>query len=386
MENISKPGTRRASARRIVAASALAAAAVVALAMTLTASAKNAAPAAAKAGVPAEAFDIRKLCGTKPISVALADGFGGNSWRKITRAEFENEAAKCKNLKVSYTDGQNNPQKAIADINGLVANGVNVLVLFPDAGPALLPALAAATKAGVKVVPEDGTPCAATMKCPDGKYFAAIAKEDILDEGKTQAKWMVGALHGKGNVLFLGGTPGNSYSATVFAGIQAVLAANPGVKLLENKVIDTNWDPANVQKVVAGLLAKYPKIDGILADYGGGSVGGIRAFVAANRKLIPWVANDENEFSCLWYKYKGTNPNFQIATVSSRNWMSRNALRLGLSALNGVADPEAHTVKLTLSEDSIAGGAVAPKCVSSLPPDAILSSHLTVAQLKALFK
>ena len=50
--------------------------------------------------------DISSLCGEKEMVVALADGFGGNSWRKITRAEFEDEAAKCPNItKVLYTDG-----------------------------------------------------------------------------------------------------------------------------------------------------------------------------------------------------------------------------------------------------------------------------------------
>ena len=42
--------------------------------------------------------DITKYCGTKPLKVAYADGWGGNYWRQITRAEFEDEAAKCPNI------------------------------------------------------------------------------------------------------------------------------------------------------------------------------------------------------------------------------------------------------------------------------------------------
>ena len=42
--------------------------------------------------------DISKYCGTKPLKVAYSDGWGGNYWRQITRAEFENEAAKCPNI------------------------------------------------------------------------------------------------------------------------------------------------------------------------------------------------------------------------------------------------------------------------------------------------
>ena len=56
-------------------------------------------------GTQTDIQDISKFCGDKEITVAYADGFGGNSWRKTTRAIFEAEAAKCPNItKVLYTD------------------------------------------------------------------------------------------------------------------------------------------------------------------------------------------------------------------------------------------------------------------------------------------
>jgi ribose transport system substrate-binding protein len=68
-------------------------------------------------------------CGTKPIKVALSDGWGGNYWRHITRAEFEDEASKCKNItETRYTDGEFKPEKQIADIQGLIAQKFDVIV------------------------------------------------------------------------------------------------------------------------------------------------------------------------------------------------------------------------------------------------------------------
>src|SRR2546422_193737 len=73
-------------------------------------------------------------CGSKKITLALSDGFGGNTWRRITEAEARDEASKCPAVtKFIYTDGQGNTQKAISDINGLVAQGVNALIVFADA-------------------------------------------------------------------------------------------------------------------------------------------------------------------------------------------------------------------------------------------------------------
>ena len=93
-------------------------------------------------------------CGTKKITLALADGFGDNNWRKVTSGEAQNEAKKCPSVtKFVYTDGQGNTQKSISDIQGLTAQGVNAMVVFPDQGKAVLPAIRQAYKAGLVVVP-----------------------------------------------------------------------------------------------------------------------------------------------------------------------------------------------------------------------------------------
>ena len=326
--------------------------------------------------------DISAFCGTKDITVALADGFGGNSWRKITRAEFEAEAAKCPNIKkVIYTDAQGDTLKAISDINSLVAQGVDVIVTFVDGGEALLPTIQKATAAGVKVVPFIGSPGGT----PGTDYVDFVA-EDIKTYGSSLADWTIKAMGGKGNLVMLGGIAGNSYSQGVYDGVKAAAAEHPGITLLNaDGPVSTDWEPGKTQQVVAGLITKYGQIDGIVADYGGGSVGGIRAFIAANKPLPVWSANDSNEFACLWYEYKDSNPSFQIATESSRNWVVSVALHKGLAAANGILNTEPSTFDLQIIEDS-RNPDMAPTCEKSLPSDAILSSGLTVEQLQALFK
>ena len=98
-------------------------------------------------------------CGPKKIKLGFTDGFGGNSWRLVTTASARNEAKKCPSVtSIDYADGQGNTQKAISDIQGMVAKGVNALVVFPDAGKAILPALRSSYKAGVVTVPYRVTP------------------------------------------------------------------------------------------------------------------------------------------------------------------------------------------------------------------------------------
>jgi ribose transport system substrate-binding protein len=340
-----------------------------------------------RSGTTDDLLDISQFCGDKPMKVALADGFGGNSWRKITRAEYEDEAAKCDNItEIAYTDGQNDPQKAISDLNGLVAQGFNVIIGFADAGEAMAPSYRDAYEAGVSIVPYIAPPGAAEP----GKDVTDVVREDVAEYGRVLAEWTINAMGGEGNLVMLGGTPGNGYSQAVYEAVKAAAANYPDVNLLNMELGDTyiitNWEPGKTQEVVAGLLTQFPSIDGIVSDYGGGSVGGIRAFQAASRPIPPWSANDSNEFACLWVNRDPSETKYQIATISSRNWISRVALRRAVAVYQGIQNPEPQIIVLPLSEDSLSDDpALAPKCEEDLPPDAILSSQLTTDQLKALF-
>ena len=95
------------------------------------------------AGGAAANGDVPSWCGPDEILLGMTDGFGGNSWRLVTTAAARDEASKCPSVtSFEYADGQGDTQKAIADIQGMVAKGVNALVVFPDAGEAMLPATA----------------------------------------------------------------------------------------------------------------------------------------------------------------------------------------------------------------------------------------------------
>lgn len=335
-----------------------------------------------KVGSVGELRPITAFCGTKPIRVALSDGNGGNSWRRITFAEFKDEASKCPNItEVKYTDGQGNPQKQIADIQGLAAQRYDVIVVNPDSGEALIRAMRQATKAGSAVVPFT---VGESFPGAPGKDYLVAVSESVLNGGRLNAEWVAKQLGGKGNVVVFGGSPGNAFSNTLATAWREVWARYPGIKVLEGP-IDTNWNPAEYQRIMAGLLAKYPQIDAVYSDYGTGSVGALRAYEAAGRKIPVWSSSDANELGCFWKDHVAANPDFRLATWSSRTWLSRLALRKGVAAAEGLDEDEPSIVNLPMEEDST-DPALQPKCDASLPPDAILSSHLTTAQLGALFK
>jgi ABC-type sugar transport system substrate-binding protein len=313
-------------------------------------------------------------CGSKKITFALADGFGDNNWRKITTGEARDEAAQCKSItKFIYTDGQGNTQKAISDIHGLAAQGVNAAVVFPDAGQAVLPAIRDAYHAGVVTVPYRVFP--GGKAGTDYNYYIST---QFQQAGELWGKWLDTALHCKGNVINLGGPPANSQSLAEYQGLKQAIASCPGIHIIgQTPYYVTNWDPAQTQKVVTAVLAKYPKIDAITTDFGAALASAFSAFSQANRTIPAIATEDSNQLSCDQKKL-----GFKLFTVDSQNWMVRTAVDFAVAKATGGQVPSSTVVPQKAFEDSISGKPHPVECVPSLPSDAILSSHLTHAQLK----
>jgi ribose transport system substrate-binding protein len=344
--------------------------------------------AVGKVGTMDQFADISSVCGDKPVKVGIVDGFGTNSWSKTVKAEIESEAAKCSSVTgVEYAAGRGDLQATNQAVVSMAAKGVDLILVIPDAGPgaAQLPSIRRAEKSGATVVP--------FASDPTGK-----AGTDYLDytdwqpsaSGKVWAEWMVKQLGDKGgNIVFLGGPAGAAVTAQEYDGIKEVLAANPQVKLLNSDPVVTNWDPAQAQQAMSGLLSRYPKIDGLIVDYGTAAGGVIRAYESAGKKLPPLATTDDNSLSCGYTALKAKNPGYQLATVSSRTWIGRVALRKGLAAIEGKSDTEPSLYSLGLAEDSTGGttGAKSPAdaCLKDAPPDATPSSLLTADELAKIF-
>src|ERR1700683_3994694 len=190
-----------------------------------------------KQGTVADFQPMSQFCGTRPIKVALSDGWGGNYWRHLVRAEFEDEASKCKNItETRYTDGEFKPEKQIADIEGLVAQKFDVIVAFLDGGAAILKATREATAAGVAVVPYD---TGDNFPGVIGKDYVDRATESQAQVGAMAAEWLVKTLNGKGNIIMFGGTPGNPMTAAQTVGWRPVFAKYPDIKVLEAEPVPT---------------------------------------------------------------------------------------------------------------------------------------------------
>ena len=86
---------------------------------------------------------------------------------------------------------------------------------------------------------------------------------------------------------------------------------------------------------MTALLGQYDDIDGVITNYGTDAVGVIRAFEEAGRELVPMTSLEANQLACDFDALKADNPRYELATISSRNWLGRVAARKAIAAAQG---------------------------------------------------
>ena len=316
MRETSTGRTRLGPCRRRVTTAA-AAIAVLSLAVAACGSGSSSGSTGGGTGTQSKAVSSKyPWCGPKQASIALADGFGDNTWRELTRYSAVTIAAQCPSVtKYVYANGEGNTQKAISDINSLVAQGITAIVDFPDAGKAMLPALTKAYQAGTIVVPYRVFPGGTA-----GQNYNAYITTNFTSAGVLWGHDVATALHGKGNVVLLGGPPANSQSLAEYQGLQSVFKNYPGIHLLGQKPYNvTNWDPATTQQVVASLLSKYPKIDAVVSDFGTALAASFPQFQKAGRQIPVIATEDGNSLGCDYASMHASDPNFKLFTVDRKS-------------------------------------------------------------------
>ncbi|MCW2530331.1 MAG: putative D-ribose-binding protein [Pseudonocardiales bacterium] len=321
-------------------------------------------------------------CGSKEISLGLLDGFGGNSWRKITTAAGADEVKKCPSVtSYDYADGQGDTQKSIADIQGMVAKGVNALVVFPDAGEAMLPALRSAYNAGVVTVPYRVNPGG-----KDGVDYDAWIGADFTTDGENWAKWIETNKPDGAKILFLSGPKGNSQGQDEFNAMTAALDPAKYKFLNEEPFTPTNWDPALTQQVLTAAIAKNPQIDVIVSDFGPSLLGALPEFGKSGRSIPAIVTSDGNSLGCFYEDNKEANPDFDLMTVATGNDNVRLAVQYAVAKATGGTLPTETMFKAPIFEDSVSKTPNDVECDADLPGDIFLSAEMSAEDQAALVK
>jgi ribose transport system substrate-binding protein len=303
-----------------------------------------------------------KVCDTGTggeITVALADGFGENVWREVTHMEMILQALTYPEIgRIIYTSAQFDTQKAITDFRSLIAQEVDIIIGFPDAGDAMLPSVRQATQRGIIYVPHSY----GRLGEPGEDYLTYVA-EDVCLLGEKFAEVLNNEI-GEGKVAFLGGTPGNPLSAGWQACEEEALA--DGIELIGRA--DTFWTREGTLEAVSGFLTSHPDVAGFSYEAADSFLGGVRAYEAAGLPLdiVLTLRTDEVGLFCEWQEIG--NENFRIFYSTGGNYQSRIALTAAMMALRGAEIPSSIIIPVEMREVDESA------CIPDMPPLASVSS------------
>jgi ribose transport system substrate-binding protein len=306
------------------------------------------------------------------LTVAYIEQFGENVYRQMSHMEFILQALTYPQVgKIIYSSAHLDFNKAFADWKAAIAQGVDLIVTYPDFGDAMIPVMKQATDAGIPVA----TYAWGYVSDP-GKNYLTVVGEDTCALGKTYAYVMNNQVK-SGNIAFMGGFPGNPLSE----GWQKCEA--PALKPSINVVAKepTNWDPSKVQQVVAGILAKYPDIKGWSYEYGlGMGQGGYAAYKAAGKPFntVLTLRTDDVGMGCLFNQLK--NPKLQMYYYTSGNTQIRVAFTAAMMKLKGAKIPPRIVFPIQLQNQR-----VRDSCVKGYPQEASATSLIPLSLLHKMY-
>jgi ribose transport system substrate-binding protein len=210
--------------------------------------------------------------------VGFAQTESNNPWRLAETASMQAEAKKL-GYTLVYTDAAGSAAKQAADVNSMIAQGVDVIFLPPREDKPLVPAILNAKKAGIPVILIDRD-VDHTLAKPGEDYVTFIGS-DFIQEGKRVAEWLIKKTGGKATIIELEGSTGASPANDRKKGFDETIAAQSGMKIVASQDGDFNRDKG--RQVAETLIQAHPEANVIYAHNDEMAIGAIAALEAAGK-------------------------------------------------------------------------------------------------------
>ena len=172
-----------------------------------------------------------------------------------------------------YTDGQNDNMKQIADVEDLLARGIDLLIISPRAAEPLT--------SPVKKVYDAGIPVITLDRNVVGDAYTCFIGASNLEIGREAGKLMAEKLNGNGKVIEIEGILGTTPTIERSQGFHEVVAQYPDIEIIERQAADYLRAPA--MKLMEDFLQAHQQIDGIYAHNDEMALGALAAARAVGR-------------------------------------------------------------------------------------------------------
>jgi len=214
---------------------------------------------------------------SKQLTIGFAQVGAESAWRTAETGSIRAEADKRK-VNLKFSDAQGKQENQITAVRGIIAQGVDAIILAPVVETGWEPVLIEAKQAKIPVVLVDRG-----IKTSDESLYATLIASDFVAEGKMAAEWMAKKLGGKAAIVELQGTPGSAPAIDRKKGFEEGLKAHPEMKIIASQSGD--FRRSNGKEVMEALLKKHGKeITAVYAHNDDMALGAIQAIEESGAK------------------------------------------------------------------------------------------------------
>ncbi|MEL6523394.1 MAG: D-xylose ABC transporter substrate-binding protein [Pseudomonadota bacterium] len=306
-------------------------------------------------------------CLTSP---AFADSHSltvGVSWSNFQEERWKTDEAAIKTALdaagAAYVsaDAQSSSGKQLADIESLIAQGVDALIILAQDASAIGPAVQAAADEEIPVIAYD------RLIEDDRAYYLTF---DNVEVGRMQARAVLEA-QPSGRYVMIKGSPTDPNADFLRGGQQEVLQAaiDAGDITIVGEAYTDGWVPANAQKNMEQILtANDNGVDAVVASNDGTAGGVVAALTAQGMEGLP-VSGQDGDHAALNRVALGTQT---VSVWKDARSLGTAAAEIAVALAGGTALGE---VEGTITFETPGGNSMN---ATLLAPQPITADNLTI--------
>ncbi len=304
--------------------------------LALLAATALAAPAAAETAVTlhpglgpaegAELVDVARYADRRDgaYTVGFSNVTAANSWVSQLLEEAEWRAGQFPEIE-SYivTDANFDPAKQVADVEDMLAQGVDAIVINPTSPVALVPVLERAYDEGVAVI-------VVAADANTDKMTVRILVDQVKF-GRDGGEFLAEAMGGEGKVIGLRGIAGLTVDTDRWNGAMEALSEYPDIEVVAE--VYANWSYDDARQSCESLALAHPQIDGVWSSGGAMTQACIEVFAEFGREIVPMTGEANNGFFRAWVENR--DDGFTSIAPQNPTWMVAEGIAAAVGVLNG---------------------------------------------------
>lgn len=226
------------------------------------------------------AQSLPPLAEKETYTVGFPQMESNNPWRIAQSKSFVDTAETC-GWNLITTDAAGSAAKQVADVDSMIAQGIDVLFLPPREEKPLLPAVMKARAAGIPTFLVDRSVDPAVAQA--GEHYVSFLGSDFIEQGRRVAEWTLANFAGEqGIIVELEGTTGSSPANDRRKGFDDEMAKHDNMTIVASQSGDFARDKG--RQVMETLLQAHPDVNIVYAHNDEMAIGAIQALELAGRK------------------------------------------------------------------------------------------------------